>query len=201
MSGKLGRPKGSKDSKARSSGRWSEQTRQKHGAPPAVKAPVLPKHSIAAALAGAARRTNGAAAAQSTAPSRDPAGAPPPAGDQGERAAGSGRVDDESEGEAAAEPPDDEPEEEEPPERAAAGDEPGASPRAGVDVTDLDDELGLRAADVRSGVNFRYLRVIRDRLASELSNRWKAFNKQHLLEHLRKHDFWLRAAAAPAILQ
>ena len=126
MSGKRGRPKGSKDSKARSSGRWSEQTRQKHGAPPAVKAPVLPKHSIAAALAGAARRTNGAAAAQSTAPSRDPAGAPPPAGDQGERAAGSGRVDDESEGEAAAEPPDDEPEEEEPPERAAAGDEPGA---------------------------------------------------------------------------
>ena len=41
----------------------------------------------------------------------------------------------------------------------ADGDEPHAAPHDDVDVVDLDDERGLASADVRDGVNMRWVRL------------------------------------------
>lgn len=206
--GKRGRPPGKKDAKPRAAGRWSEQTREKHGAPP--KAP--PKNTrardqpeIGAAFQGAAGFRGaghaGAAAGSSSAQQSDSgaqtaAGSEPPPDDEPVDGAdfdglpedGAEPEDGDDEQPADNSEPDGEPADAEQPRTA-----PRTAPRVDVEVVDIDDARGLHTADVRNGINMRYMSKLRGRLAAELSSKWPAFDRRALVEHLEENDFWVRA--------
>ena len=58
----------------------------------------------------------------------------------------------------------------------------------------------MRDADVRNGVNMRYLRKLRARLTMELSRNRLALLERKLVAHLKAHDFWVRGSDAPALV-
>ena len=69
-----------------------------------------------------------------------------------------------------------------------------------VDNVDVDEEEALRGADVRDGVMMKYSRLLRARLLLELSTRNGLRTESVLVPYLKKHDFWLRAVDAHAVL-
>ena len=202
----MGRPKGVKDSKPRKEGRWSEQTRAKHGY--SAGGPVARnQHTLASVLQSRTCAIEQESASSSNASQEQPHAAVesegqrelPSAPAEGSAAAGrEGGTQASSTSSASTANADEAPPSARAHSRAEAaqgGDEARrdgsrrAAPRRPVDNAELDDVEGLRTADVRDGVSMTYFRKIRTRLMLELSSRRPGLTGTPLLNRTRQPFF------------